>query len=291
MMNLIKCTLFFLLFTTKVLAQTPQYTPADSIKVMYLLQKGTRLKKDANAVLFFARELRGIPYVAKTLERNKTEQLIINLRQLDCTTYVENVLALTLCHQNKRTAFTDFCQYLRQLRYREGRVSYVSRLHYFSEWIAANTRVGIIREIQSPDTPFIAVQRLDVSYMSTHPQFYPQLVGHPDTLRAIQAMEKLLTGRTYRYIPKSQIVNTALLRRTIHDGDIIALVTRIAGLDTSHLGIAVWHRDGLHLLNASSVHHRVVEEPMILRSYMQRHPSQIGIRVVRIKNGTNDDKI
>ena len=104
-------------------------------------------------------------------------------------------------------------------------------------------------------------------------------------------MEKLLTGRTYRYIPKSQIVNTALLRRIIHDGDIIALVTRIAGLDTSHLGIAVWHRDGLHLLNASSVHHRVVEEPMILRSYMQRHPSQIGIRVVRIKNGTNDDTI
>ena len=67
MMNLIKCTFFFLLFTTKVLAQTPQYTPADSIKVMYLLQKGTRLKKDANAVLFFALELRGIPYFAKTL--------------------------------------------------------------------------------------------------------------------------------------------------------------------------------------------------------------------------------
>ncbi|MBQ2498070.1 MAG: DUF1460 domain-containing protein, partial [Prevotella sp.] len=54
------------------------------------------------------------------------------------------------------------------------------------------------------------------------------------------------------------------------------------GLDTSHVGIAVWHKDGLHLLNASMIHKKVVEEPMTLKQYMQKHLSQTGIRVVRV---------
>ena len=55
------------------------------------------------------------------------------------------------------------------------------------------------------------------------------------------------------------------------------------GLDTSHIGIAVWHADGLHLLNASQIRHKVVEEPMTLAVYMSKHPKQTGIRVIRIK--------
>ena len=38
----------------------------------------------------------GAPYVAKTLEINQEEVLIVNLREFDCTTYVENVLAFSL---------------------------------------------------------------------------------------------------------------------------------------------------------------------------------------------------
>src|SRR5690606_40749819 len=38
----------------------------------------------------------GIPYVAKTLEIGETESLVINLQGMDCTTYVENVLAFSL---------------------------------------------------------------------------------------------------------------------------------------------------------------------------------------------------
>ena len=40
----------------------------------------------------------------------------------------------------------------------------------------------------------------------------------------------------------------------IHDGDLIAIVTTKKGIDYSHLGFAVWGKDGkLHLLNASSI--------------------------------------
>ena len=70
----------------------------------------------------------------------------------------------------------------------------------------------------------------------------------------------------------------------IKDGDIIAIVTKKKGLDYSHLGFAVWGEDGkLRLLNASSVHKKVVEEPMTLYQYLKRNPTSVGIRVFRFK--------
>ena len=70
----------------------------------------------------------------------------------------------------------------------------------------------------------------------------------------------------------------------IRDGDIIAITTSKAGLDVSHVGFAVWGKDGrLHLLNASSIHKKVILEPMTLYQYMQKHPSQTGIRVIRLR--------
>ena len=38
----------------------------------------------------------GTPYVAQTLEIRDEESLIVNLREFDCTTYVENVMAFSL---------------------------------------------------------------------------------------------------------------------------------------------------------------------------------------------------
>ncbi|MGP1481758.1 MAG: N-acetylmuramoyl-L-alanine amidase-like domain-containing protein [Hoylesella enoeca] len=283
-MKTILLILISLLLPGRAAAITPQYIPADSLRVIALLKKANRLTTSDNPILFFARELRGTPYVAKTLEKNKNEQLVINLRQLDCTTYVENVLALVLCHRENKNTFADFCYYLQNIRYKSGKIEYASRLHYFSEWISNHANIGVIHELQTPNPPFTRVQKLNIFYMSRHPQFYPMLSGDSAAMKKIKKMEKKLTGNEIRYIPRDQIVNSQLLRQTIHDGDILAIVTRIPGLDTSHIGIAVWHQDGLHLLNASSIRRCVVEEPLTLRAYMQRHPSQLGIRVIQIKD-------
>ena len=259
------------------------YTKADSIKVMKLLEQGKKLSKGKNIILFYARQLMGVPYVAQTLEVNKQEQLIVNLRQLDCTTYVENVLALTLCTENKKLpTFADFCYYLRMLRYEGGKVDYPTRLHYFTAWISDNTKLGFVHEIQAKSAPFTKVQTLDVDYMSQHIDNYPMLKAHPEWIQAISKMEQQLTGKKFHYIPKAQIADNSLYRKTIKDGDIIAIITSKKGLDTSHIGIAVWHKDGLHMLNASQIRHKVVEEPMLLRTYMSKHSMQIGIRIVRI---------
>ena len=234
-------------------------------------------------LIHIARDFRGIPYVAKTLEDNNKETLVVNMRQLDCTTYVENVLAVYECVKNNKTTFADYKNYLRLIRYVGGIVSYPTRQHYFTEWIEENTKEGFVSEVKGQNPPFSAKQTLAIDFMSTHIDLYPMLKNNVEMRKPIAEMEHRLSGKTYRYIPKSKIKNTRLLRSTIHDGDIIAIITKKKGLDTSHIGIAVWHKDGLHLLNASQIHKKVVEEPMTLYQYMQKHPSQLGIRIVRIK--------
>lgn len=259
------------------------YTPEDSTKVITLLHKATTLKENTNLMLYFARQLKGIPYVAKTLEINNEERLIVNLRQLDCTTYVETITALTLCATNKQYTFEGFCHYLQQIRYEKGQISYPNRLHYFSSWIKSNTEKGFVKEICKPNPPFCAIQVLNINFMTTHTELYPMFARNNEWIKQVRRTEQSLTGKHIAYIPKNKIYNTQLMRKTIHDGDIIAINTSKKGLDTSHIGIAVWHSDGLHLLNASQIHGKVVEEPMTLRTYMSKHPSQTGIRIIRMK--------
>ncbi len=259
-----------------------QWRSSDSLRIVRLLEEAGSLKqKPENWMLWFGKKFAGIPYVAGTLDRNDEERLVVNTRQMDCSTFVETVTALTLCAHNGETAFADFCRRLTDVRYADGQVAYTSRNHYFTRWAEANGCKGFVKDI-CPSPPFTARQTVDVYWMSTHVAHYRMLTAHPEWLQPVKDMERSISGRQYRYIPKDAIKDNALFRATIHDGDIIAIITNKKGLDTTHLGIALWHSDGLHLLNASSIHKKVVDEPMLLARYMRRHPSQAGIRVCRV---------
>ena len=256
---------------------------ADTQLVNRLLSEARHLPPTTNYPLHFASQLMGRPYVAHTLEVNREEQLVVNTRQLDCTTLVENVVALTLCMQRHLYTARYFMNALVEMRYRGGIIDgYASRLHYFTDWIEDNTRKGLVTEQQEPVPPFNAVQTVHVDYMSQHPQSYRALKEHPELVPVIKAQEDSLAGRQYRYIPKQDVRNTEAMRRAVHDGDIIAITCNKPGLDIAHLGFAVWRQDGLHLLNASQLHKKVVEEPMTLGEYLKKHPSHTGIRIVRI---------
>lgn len=270
-------------------AQQPQYMQEDSLRVMNLIQSAiedTLAYPTAGQMMLRigrAIEAMNVPYVAHTLEPNDKERLIVNLRELDCTTFVETVTALTLCVRSHRTTFEDYCRVLQKIRYWQGRPpQYVRRLHYFTSWIEDNTTMDLVREIQGPNPPFTAVQTVQAHYMTQHPDKYRMLTVNPQDIPMIREMEQRIEGKKYRYIPQQQLFNNSLLRNTVHDGDIIVIITNKEGLDTQHLGIAAWHSDGLHLLNASSIHHKVIEEPMTLRQYLFKHPSMPGIRIVRV---------
>lgn len=257
-------------------------TPADSVKVCQLLQKA-RQQNDVNP-LFFARQFLGVPYVAHTLEVQDEEGLVVNTRELDCTTFVETVTALTLCARRQQYTWRDYVRTLTSMRYRGGKINgYPSRIHYYTDWISENGKPGgIVTALSQPNPPFSAVQTVKVDYMSTHPDAYKALRQHPEYVKDIRQMEQRVSGGKFRYIPRSAVKNTKLLRETIHDGDIIAITCTKPGLDIAHLGFALWKEDGLHFLHASMMRKKVLIDPLLLGDYLKINKAYTGIRVIRI---------
>lgn len=264
------------------------YDRADSLRVVELLRMGARQPRGACLTLFYARQFVGRPYVGRTLEAAPGERLRVNLRQLDCTTLVETVCALALATRRGQGRWDDFTRHLRALRYRGGVTDgYASRNHYFSQWIESNEAQGLVREVRpaagGDAFPFTAARRVDLHYMTRHPGSYPALRSDARQRAAIRALERASSGRVARYIPARLTGETAERLPQVRDGDILAVVTAKDGLDVCHVGFAHWCADGrLHLLNASSIHRRVVLEEMTLRRYLQRQPSRLGVRVVRL---------
>ena len=263
------------------------YTTNDSLMVEQLLDEGERVNAKSDLILFYAKIFTGVPYVARTLEKNETEKLVVNLRQLDCTTFVETVMALALATWNGGVGWKDYLNWLQIIRYQNGeKKSYVSRNHYFSQWIMSNEKLGLVCDIGNsqakPGSPFTARQKLELSYMSSFPEKYPRLKGRVNDIAEIRRMEQACNGREVAYIPKGALNVLRHGLPEIHDGDILAIVTSKKGLDVSHLGFAVWSEDGkLHMLHASSLHGKVLLESITLYEYLKRQSSCMGVRVIR----------
>lgn len=271
------------------MAQGVEYTKEDSTLVVSLLRDAKSKRGNENRMLYFGKKFIGVPYVAHTLEKGDKEHLIVNLHELDCTTFVETVVALSLCDKEDARTFKDYCRNLTRIRYREGKMTdYTSRLHYFTWWGEDNEKKGIVKEIVSASNsgendPFSAVQTLSINYMSQHPASYKQLKAHPEFVPVIKKYEDASKGRKYRYIPKKNVGwSDKSSLSIVHSGDIIAMLTSKPGLDTSHIGIAVWQNGKLHLLNASYVYKKVVLDTKTFYDYQQVQKSQTGIRVFRV---------
>ena len=260
------------------------YLKSDSVKVVSLLRKA-QADKPSNLMLYFAHQFEGVPYVAHTLEISMVEKLIINLRELDCTTLVENVFALALTAKQGSVKWDDYCTNLALIRYRNGKPEgYASRNHYFYWWVESNKQKKLIT---LPEIPVTLKQRqvINVNYMSNHVDSYRMLkAGGAKVQKLIRDYEKASFGKVMYYIPAAQLgaKKSSQLSTTVHDGDILAIVTRRQGLDTSHIGIAEWGSDGfLHLLNASKLAKKVILDSRPINKYMATQRLQQGVWVIR----------
>ena len=226
---------------------------------------------DKNPVLSEARKFIGTPYIASTLEVNDEEKLVVNLKEVDCTTLVEYVLA--------KATKGDFTSNLQRIRYRDGKINgYTSRLHYIADWVENGVNQGIIEDVTAANSP--DTEKLSLSYMSKHPQLYKSLKNSPENVKLMAKYEKALTGKTIYYLPKAKLKAEGL--PWIKDGDIIALCTNIPGLDVSHMGIACYVDGKLHLLNASSINKKVEISAIPLSDMLAKSKSNTGIRVMRL---------
>ena len=221
----------------------------------------------------------GTPYVAKTLDLNNEENLVVNLREFDCTTFVESCLAIALSLNSGQPDYNQFIAQLERIRYRNGRLDgYTSRLHYFSEWITDNENKGVVKDVTADlggtGHPIL------LNFMGTHPDFYPQLKADPSQIVRLKQIEKKTSAHLFYFIPKDKVADH---EPEMMDGDIVALTTKIPGLDVSHLGLISKNDGVVFLLNASSTDGKVELTRFPLVEYLKGLKNVTGIFVIRTK--------
>ncbi|MEO1012309.1 MAG: N-acetylmuramoyl-L-alanine amidase-like domain-containing protein [Bacteroidota bacterium] len=271
-------SVFFLVLATPALGQKITCSPEDkqafedkTIAIDGLLEHdfGTTLAAIGKTFL-------GTPYVAKTLEIGETESLVVNLHGLDCTTFVENVLVFGMLLKDGKSEFDVFTGHLETIRYKDGKLNgYGSRLHYFSEWIADNSKKGLVRDI-TPDLGGVELQK-KINFMGTHRELYTFLKDDSN-YRQILETEKRLNKKPLCYLPQDEMEANENLIKT---GDIIALATSIKGLDVTHTGIAIKRNGRIHLLHASTGSMEVEITKIPLAEYLKGVKNNIGILVAR----------
>ncbi len=217
------------------------------------------------------------PYVSFTLEVGDKENLVINLRGLDCTTFAENCLAIARMLKSGNPGFDEFTTELQFIRYRDGiRNGYTSRLHYFSDWIYNNHKKRVVKDVSKEIAHTIVPNR--VNFMTSHPEGYRQIKNDTTLIPEIIKQENEISSRIAHYIPESSLRE---YENKLKDGDIVGLTTNIKGMDISHVGILIRKNGRIHLLHASSTLKKVVISDQPLEDYLKNSKSATGIMVAR----------
>ncbi|MDZ7897624.1 MAG: DUF1460 domain-containing protein [Arcicella sp.] len=220
------------------------------------------------------------PYKAHTLEGNTSEKLVVNLREFDCTTFVETCIAMGLTYRKSDISFNKFEGYLKRLRYyNKGKIKgYDSRIHYLSDWLYTHSQDGLLTDV-TPSLGGIEWKK-NINFMSTHWNKYP-FPNNVSLQEKIQKIEEKMNQQNYTYIPKSKVKN---IENQLLNGDIIAITTNIEGLDITHVGFAIRLQDKrVYLLHASSDFKRVMVTDKPLAEYLAKNKAQTGIMVARLK--------
>jgi Protein of unknown function (DUF1460) len=230
----------------------------------------------------------GTPYVYFTLDSNhrtKTrlkpmskEVLVVNLKQLDCVTFVENTVALSQTRLDKNNSFENYKQKLQKIRYRNGVVDYAARHHYFTDWMFEQEQKGLLKDITKDlggepyqKTVTIMTHKKDTAYGN---------MADPKTFEAIRQVEAAINKRPHFYIPEEKI---PAIENKLLDGDIVAITTHEKRIEIAHVGFIVKRNGRAHLMHASSVKKQVVitEEPMA--DYLMKNKGQSGVMIARLQ--------
>lgn len=252
---------------------------AQNVDETVFLQKMKLAKEETKAktAISIAKSLIGKPYKAGTLEGNSKEQLVCNLRDFDCSTFVESVISMSLISHAGSPTFEKYKKQLTELRYRNGIVQgYASRIHYFKEWIIQAERNNILQDITSQIGGI--KQKKGINFMTSNRELYPNLKDEA-TYLAIKAYQKQINEIDFYYIPKWKLEK---IENQILDGDIIAITSNVDGLDFNHEGFAIRRNGRVYLLHASYEQKKVIISTELLVDYLNRINKHSGISVLRL---------
>ncbi|MEY8020272.1 N-acetylmuramoyl-L-alanine amidase-like domain-containing protein [Muriicola sp. SD30] len=269
---------FVFQFTASVCAQTISCSPQNRKSVEEKIQeiKGFSFDQLGEELVAIGNTFIGTPYVAQTLETGSDESLVIDLEGLDCTTFVENVLAFGIIGKNPQPNFDEFVKKLEKIRYREGKLrGYASRLHYFTEWVRDNEKKGLVKDI----TAALGGTEIpkELNFMTDHRSLYPALKDEK-TYQEMITVEESTKNQSLCVLSVEMLKENEAM---IESGDIIALATSIEGLDVTHTGFAIRMPDNrIHLLHASSKGAvEISESPLV--EYLGNIKKNTGVIVAR----------
>lgn len=201
------------------------------------------------------------PYAANTLVGSPTipETLVVNLQSVDCFTFLDYLLAMCLSSHSH-----DFPDRLRKVRYKDGKIDYQHRNHFFTQWIERNPKaVHLFRTPKSSCTSKILNRR--------------------DKARFWLEEVPLDTQSVCCLSPKAVLTEPNLLQ----SGDLVGFCSSLEGLDVSHVGMVIQHENRLYLRHASSRHGKVLDEP--LDDYLGRRKKVTGLLVARPRDAFSEE--
>lgn len=254
--------------------------PHSSAKLMQIVEQSKQEKLSPNTLQAISSSFLGARYQAGLLDRSLTEQLFVSLQEFDCVLFVETVLAIAQSVKQAQISHPvslvdHFRSQIVSLRYRHGRMEgYCSRLHYFSDWIQDNQSRGKVTDITQelggiPDVNIL-------NFMSENRKSYRQLAHDQALYECIKDRERELTKLPRFYIPTNQI--TAIYPK-LKSGDIIAIATKVRGLDVTHTGLVFIQNHRIGLIHASP--DGAVKISPDLAHYVEAVPDSKGIIVAR----------
>jgi len=222
-----------------------------------LLVQASRIDDAGSRIAFLSRHFLDTPYGESTLigSNRAPEELVVNLTALDCFTFIDYIEAMRLA-----SSFAEFLKRLREIRYREGVVSYIRRNHFFTDWKEFNG------SLVSDVTVMIGRERTRQSSKTLNRKTDGTLF-----LEGIPAR-----SRTVDYIPSTTIDQDLIDR--LHNGDYTGIYTDTDGLDVSHVGIVIKENRGVYLRHASSAtaSRRVIDQ--LFGDYVKEKPGVLVLR-------------
>jgi hypothetical protein len=224
-----------------------------------IITMARQIDAPGDRIAALSRHFTDTPYVADTLigDPQTAEQLVINLAGFDCFTFLDVVEAL-----RSAADLADFPEQLKQVRYRDGKVAYENRKHFFSDWVAGDAAViGDVTSAVGQGRAQDVVKQLNLKSDGTH------------WLPGISVIRREMS-----YIPTNTMDRGVL--SALQTGDYVGIYSKHDGLDVSHTGLIIKENDKVLLRHASSRSsvRRVVDIDLL--TYLQGLP---GLVVYRVK--------
>lgn len=254
-------------------------TPEDKLLIQNKIERflSDRDLPIGDLAVKIGRDFLGTPYVAKTLDMNSEESLVVNLRELDCTTFVESCLALARTVKSSKPSYKQYLTELENIRYRNGKLmGYTSRLHYFSEWISNKESMRLIDDM----TFQLGGVRMPINLnlMTTKTDAYPQLKSKPELIEKMKIIEEDISSRIFFYIPTKKFED---IESEIQNGDIAAMTSPLEGIDILHVGFLFRENGKVLFLHASSSMKKVVISDESFRDYLKGSKRSSGVMIAR----------